>query len=183
MDSDTPNDPMQGVVYLGDGITPVDIWQGLHANARAWEDVPYGASQDQDRLLIDGTDLGVLRALSDYPAEQWSAFCAAVGWTVYGVVGLSWCSGAKFEDIAAIWKDHEFPVTADDHLKRPARLINLAIVPETNSLTSLIKSVGNNLTSTCILIAIKGKHLDVDVSDKTIQGAAPQIAALLAGRK
>lgn len=91
--------PLRGVAHIGDNLTPIDVWQGLHANARAWENVPYGAGQAQDRILIDGTDLSVLKALSEYPAERRSALCGAVGWTAYGAAGLCWCAGASFAEV------------------------------------------------------------------------------------
>ena len=37
MPEDKAAAPMTGVTDLGDGLTVVDIWQGLHANAIAWQ--------------------------------------------------------------------------------------------------------------------------------------------------
>ena len=104
MPEDKAAAPMTGVTDLGDGLTVVDIWQGLHANAIAWQAHPYGASAVQNRMLIDGTDLSVLRALAAYPCASWAALCAAAGWTAYGAVALSWCEGATLPQVFDGWR-------------------------------------------------------------------------------
>ena len=182
MTVDDPNDPMCGVVQLGDGLTPVDIWQGLHGNARAWQNVPYGAGQQQDRMLIDGTDLSVLRALAEYPAEDWAALCHATGWTVYGAVGLSWCADADLKLVWDAWRASRFVIKPLPDFERPARLINPALMPETRKLSELIELSTPSGLALCAMIAASGQPLEIDLPVSKMKNATAQIASFLKSR-
>lgn len=173
---------MQGAVDLGDGLTPIDIWQGLHANARSWADVPYGASQQQDRMLIDGTDLGVLKALASYPAEKWSALCEAVGWTVYGAVGISWCKGANLSQVWAGWEASGVKLKPMPDQERPARFINSALLPQSRKVSDLIEASSPSELAFCAMVASSSEPLDFGKSAGGYQAAPAQIAAFLKSR-
>jgi len=173
---------MRGVVDLGDGLTPVDIWQGLHANARAWSEARYGANPYQDCVLIDGTDLSVLKALSDYPAEKWHALCAAAGMTVYGPVALSWCKDAKIKDVWDGWEASGFPLKPLPEFERPVRFINSAFMPKTRSLKGIVDDLGNSSLAICAAIASSPEPLEFDLDQNMMKSAKPQLAAFLKSR-
>ena len=96
-------DPLLGVIDLADNLTPVDVWQGLHLSALAWQSIPDDHGQTGQRRQIDDSDRSVLGALSEYPAQNWMQLCNATGWTVYGAVALSWCSGAELSQVWEGW--------------------------------------------------------------------------------
>lgn len=132
------HDAMCGAVDLGDGLTPIDIWQGLHAGARSWGRTSYGVAGDQDRVLIDASDLSVLRVLQNFPATNWTALCEAVGWTVYGAVALSWCKGADLRNVWSAWLASGFLLKPLAENERPARLLNPQPLPQTASLSEIV---------------------------------------------
>ena len=173
---------LQGVIDLGDGLTPIDIWQGLHANAHAWIDSPYGVSQEQDRILIDGTDISVLRALSVYPVKKWIALCEAVGWTAYGAVGLSWCEGAELPQIWEAWEASGSALKPLPEYERPARFINPALLPRTRKITDIINLTKPNKLAFGALVAASSEPLIFDLSAAVLVQAEPQLAAFLKSR-
>lgn len=177
-----PVNAMHGAVDLGDGLTPIDIWQGLHSNARAWSQVPYGAGQNQDRTLIDGTDLSVLKALADYPASKWAALCNAAGMTVYGAVALSWCKDAEIKDVWEGWEASGFPLRPLPEFERPARFINSAFMPKTRSLKGIVDEMGNSSLAICAAIASSPEPLEFDLDPNMMKSAKPQLASFLKSR-
>ncbi|TQM90403.1 hypothetical protein BD293_0039 [Roseinatronobacter monicus] len=184
MPEDNLCNPMAGVTDLGDGLTVVDIWQGLHANAKAWPVNPYGlASAAQNRTLIDGTDLSVLRALAAYPGAGWSALCTAAGWTSYGAVALSWCQGATLPQVLDAWLASGFSLKPLPEYERPARLLNPTLLPQTRSLSALVEAAQPNAFALCVMIAHSPEPLDFDMSLETLQSVPqPQLAAFFKSR-
>ncbi len=172
-------DPMQGATDLGDGLTPIDIWQGLHANARNWSAVRYGASQHHDRTLIDGSDLSVFKALATFPAAKWSAMCEAVGWTIYGAVGLSWCKDTALSEVVAAWKETGLKINPTPEMRRPAQMINPAIFPETNSLREAVIAVESDVLSVAIILAARREPIALDIPNNALASAHPMIANFL----
>ena len=78
MTSNITADPLLGVIDLAENITPVDVWQGLHHSATAWQEIPDDAGQSEQRTLIDQSDISVLGALKEFPAERWTSLCDAI---------------------------------------------------------------------------------------------------------
>ena len=182
-------DAMSGAVDLGDGLTPIDVWQGLHANARAWSDVPYAGSQSQDHILIDGTDLSVLKALENYSAKGWHALCTAAGMTVYGAVALSWCEGAELSQVWDGWEASGFPLKPSPEFERPARFINPTLLPQTNKLSGILEACNNKYQdeaiynlAICATIASQKEPPEFDLPPENLTRAQPQIAAFLKSR-
>ena len=183
MPEDKAAAPMTGVTDLGDGLTVVDIWQGLHANAIAWQAHPYGASAVQNRMLIDGTDLSVLRALAAYPCASWAALCAAAGWTAYGAVALSWCEGATLPQVFDGWRASGFPLKPLPEYERPARFINPALLPQTRKLSELATAAEPDILALCAMIAHSPEPPEFDVPHPSLRGTPnPQVAAFLKSR-
>lgn len=184
------HDAMRGAVDLGDGLTPVDIWQGLHAGARSWERTGYGMAGDQDRTLIDASDLSVLRSLQNFPAASWRDLCSAAGWTVYGSIALAWCQGATVVQVWDGWLASEFPLKPLPEYERPARFLNPALIPQTQSLVGIagwVNGLGYKYSPTydlAIAAVIAGLKapLIFDMGPELMLQARPQIAAFLKSR-
>lgn len=182
MTADFYGDPMLGVVDLAENITPVDVWQGLHLNATAWREIPDDHGQDAQRRLIDESDLSVLSVMSNYPAGHWSRLCDATGWTVYGAVALSWCSGAELSDVWDGWLASGFPLMPLPASERPARLINPALRPSSRNISTLIQASTPNTLGLCALIAALDEPLVIDMAAKQFANAPPQVASFLKSR-
>ncbi|WP_082830727.1 MULTISPECIES: hypothetical protein [unclassified Pseudovibrio] len=52
--------PTLGAFDLGEGLTPVDIWQGLHASEPLWMASAGIEGGDENQSRIDETDLSLL---------------------------------------------------------------------------------------------------------------------------
>lgn len=182
MTVDPVDDPMRGVVDLSENMTPVDVWQGLHLSARAWQEVPAGPDQDVQRASIDESDLSILSVLSNYPAGHWKRLCEATGWTVYGAVALSWCSSAELNDIWEGWLASGSPLMPRPVSERPARLINPALLPKTRNLSALIKASSPNTLGLCALIAASDAPLNIDMSAQQFVNAPPMVASFMKSR-
>ena len=172
-------DPLLGVIDLADNITPVDVWQGLHLSALAWQGIPDDHGQAGQRMLIDDSDLSVLRTLSDFPAERWTQLCDATGWTVYGAIALSWCSGAELPQVWEGWLASGHPLLPTPDCERPARLLNPALLPETRQLSALIAASTPSSLGLCAMIAASDAPLVIDLSAGQLKNAPAQIACFL----
>ena len=176
--------PKQGAFLLLDDWSPIDIWYLLHRHADIWI-----TSSNANCEKIDGTDAGVIRSASSIQATRWSALCAAAGWTVYGAVALSWCEGAKLEDVWAGWLASGFPLKPLPQFERPARFINPALLPQTNKsgeINKLMKETspdGNTyqLAVSAAIAALK-EPLEFELEPEQYKDAMPQIAAFLKSR-
>jgi hypothetical protein len=173
------SDPLLGVIDLADDIAPVDVWQGLHYNAVAWRDIPDDVGQDAQRAQIDASDLSLLGVLSEYPADRWMNLCDATGWTVYGAIALSWCSGAELANVWEGWLASGYPLLPTPECERPARLLNPALLPETRNLSGLIAASTPSTLGLCAMIAASDKPLTIDLSAQQLKNAPAQIASFL----
>ena len=182
MTIDSHADPLLGVIDLADNITPVDVWQGLHLSATAWQLVPDDAGQNEQRALIDQSDLSVLSSLSEFPAERWTSLCDATGWTVYGSIALSWCAGGTLAQVWEGWLSSGYPLMPMPEYERPARLLNPALLPKSGKLSELIAASTPSTLGLCALIAASDAPLEIDLSAEQLKNAPAQIAAFLKSR-
>jgi len=175
--SDTgPASKPGSVVTVGDNLTLADVWTSLHASAEVWRNVPHDAAQ-QER--IDDSDLSMLRNLSRVPAALWQKLCEALGWTVYGSVGLSRCEGAEIGMVCAAWEASATVLTPDPVACRPAWLLNPALVPESRKLSDLMMAGEDSNLQICLFIAARSEPIEINLPEDTLQGAAPQLADFL----
>lgn len=174
--------PLSGVTLLGEDFTAIDIWQSLHQTAQSWKNIPAGASQAQDRVLLDGTDLSVIRTLQDFPAERWANICEGVGWTAYGAAGLSWCQGADLAVVCEQWQKSGLILKPTPESERPARLLNPALLPTSRQLSTLIQAASGTSFMVCVFIAAKPEPLIFDLPFEKLKTAKAQPAAFLKHR-
>lgn len=92
-----------GAFDLGEGLTPVDVWQGLHASEPMWiaSAGMEGGAENQNR--IDASDLSLLKQLEQFPAKRWAQMCDGIGWTALGAAALSWCEGSTQQAFQTAW--------------------------------------------------------------------------------
>ncbi|WP_082830729.1 MULTISPECIES: hypothetical protein [unclassified Pseudovibrio] len=112
-----------GAFELGDGLTPMDIWQGLHASEPLWIASAGVEGGDENQSRIDETDLSLLRRLEDFPAKRWAQICDGTGWTALGAVALSWCEGSTDFAFKAAWSNAVADLELKDSEKRALRLV------------------------------------------------------------
>ncbi|WP_039018126.1 hypothetical protein [Halocynthiibacter namhaensis] len=167
-------DPKQGATFLTADWSLIDVWYALHQNAKMW------AKSDPDtKRKCNNTDSGILGTLTETSSELWSNLCRITGMTVYGAVALSWCKDAELSQVWEGWEASGFPLKPLPEYERPARFINPALLPTTNSLLELVKLAENKPLPICAMIVAKGDALDVDLSVNMAANASPQIAAFL----
>ncbi|KZK79001.1 hypothetical protein PsW64_03345 [Pseudovibrio sp. W64] len=92
-----------GVFDLGEGLTPVDIWQGLHASEPLWIASAGVEGGKENQTRIDETDLSLLKKLGSFPAKRWTQMCDGIGWTALGAVALSWCQSSNDQAFKVAW--------------------------------------------------------------------------------
>lgn len=173
------DNPFEGATFLEHDVTPIEIWNSLHNNAKIWLEASKHKMTDADRALVDGSDIGLLRALATFPAAKWSAMCEAVGWTVYSAVGLSWCEGAVLKDVVAAWRSSGVTIAPTPEMRRPARMINPTIFPETNNLSEIVTAVESDVLSVAIILAARREPIALDIPNNALASAHPMIANFL----
>lgn len=116
------NTPTLGAFDLGDGLTPVDVWQGLHASEPLWIASAGVEGGDENQSRIDETDLSLLKSLEAFPAKRWAQMCDGIGWTALGAVALSWCESSTDHAFKAAWSHAVAGQELKDSEKRALRL-------------------------------------------------------------
>lgn len=169
----------EGAKEISDGIFLPTVWTALHENAVSWRRASMSFDTLKQRAAIHENDLALLGALSDTSASQWIGFCDATGWTAYGAIALSWCKGAELSQVWEIWETAGLQLKPIPEIERSARLINPALLSETNSLKKLIAISQNKPLPICLTIAAKGDALEIDLSDNMARSASPWIASFL----
>lgn len=194
-------DLFQPVTILSEELTPVDLWQGLNGNAKAWQELIFNPENTEVCARIDGSDRQFISYLQNFPASRWLMMCHGTGWTVYGAVALSWCAGAKLEDVWSGWEASDFPLRPEPASERPARFLNPALLPavvtgsnpEQNtavtagattprSLRALTEAAENRPLPLCAMIAANDLPIIFDLPADMLSKASPQIASFLKSR-
>ncbi|UXT52435.1 hypothetical protein FY136_24855 [Agrobacterium tumefaciens] len=122
-------------VKFDDGSTPVGIWLELHSTERQWKNtyvslLNAGGSSRDIALQAIGTQHGLLRNLSQFPAERWRMLCDGQGWTPLGCSALSWCQGdVTFSEVADRRKNADWRIDPEIGSDFAALMLNPAIVP------------------------------------------------------
>ncbi|KZL26498.1 hypothetical protein [Pseudovibrio sp. Ad37] len=94
-----------GVFDLGEGLTPVDVWQGLHASEPLWIASAGIEGGQENQTRIDETDLSLLKKLESFPAKRWAQMCDGIGWTPLGAAALSWCQSSNNQAFKVAWSN------------------------------------------------------------------------------
>ncbi len=171
--------PYSGANEIAEGMFAPTIWTSLHTNAELWLRAGFSADTITQRASIQENDGAILRVLSTFPAAKWSAMCEAVGWTVYGAVGLSWCEGVTFSEVVAAWKETGLKINPTPEMRRPARMVNPAILPESDSLRETVIAVESDMLSVAIVMAARREPVALDIPNNALASAHPMIANFL----
>lgn len=157
----------------------VQIWQEIHENHLAWLRVPEGPLRHEDRQLFDASNRRNLSDLGAVPAQDWSALCDGIGWTLLGCVALSWCDAVEKGMVWEALRHVPPPFTATPGNIRACQFLNPAILPGTNLLSDLSLAAGKDSVVLSALIAacVDGIVLDRDAG--TLSSANAQVASFL----
>ena len=161
------------------GKPVIDLWQNIHGNAASYERLRQENALKADMEFINLSDNGNYENLLNCEHTIWAKLCDGIGWTVYGAVALSWCKDAELSQVWDGWEASGFPLKPFPEFERPARFINPALLPTTNSLLELARLAENKPLPICAMIVAKGDKLNVDLSVSMAAKASPQIAAFL----
>ncbi|KZL14360.1 hypothetical protein PsAD2_03764 [Pseudovibrio axinellae] len=111
-----------GAFDLGEGLTPVDVWQGLHASEPLWIASAGVEGGEENQSRINSSDLSLLKKLEAFPAKRWAQMCDGIGWTHLGAIGLSWCQGSTDQAFNTAWS---IAVPDKDHTDSQQRALRL----------------------------------------------------------
>lgn len=151
-------------VDLCDGLTPVDVWQSLHAGERRW----VARTAAEDRLpfagQMDASDRQLLALLGDFPATRWASLCEGAGWTPIAVAALTWCEGATLTIALRAWTrlDPAAEPLPGTVAERAARFLNPVLLPENTP--SVIGRTAGTLTGLAVLLRARADQPFDDMS-------------------
>ncbi|MEL7090401.1 MAG: hypothetical protein AAFN94_01585 [Pseudomonadota bacterium] len=91
--------PLKGAFLVPESVTLADIWSGLHADAISHNRIHQAPDAHRQRAAINDSSRALMRALEECPAPRWQALIECLGVTQYGAIALSWCKGARLEDV------------------------------------------------------------------------------------
>lgn len=175
-------DVFLGARDLGEGLTLPYVWNAIHLSAQlvATLETKGGALVESDR--INKSDAFLYHSLQHVDAQDWKAFCAAAGWTAYGAVALSWCSGAEIQSVWDALDASGLAPSPDPGFDRLAQFLNPEILPEGSTLSELRGQSGGRQIAFCALIAACRAPLVWDLPEDTLCNAPPEIVAFLLPR-
>ncbi|MEL6960542.1 MAG: hypothetical protein AAGL89_16485 [Pseudomonadota bacterium] len=184
---DVKQSPLDGAHMLDGPVTVVDVWQMLHSNAQEWHQVPRDANHYKVKDLLDQADTTAFRKLREFPVDYWEQLCAGAGWTLTGVVGLSWCQNASLDLVAHYWKK-AIPVTVPNaSTMRAASFFRKRLLPEETSVLEVIQKLQDDFTKIAIVLVTRHSELVFDVPTDLLANAPkelqPLIMHLLANRQ
>jgi hypothetical protein len=170
---------LPAVVDLGEGLTPADIWQSLHAGERRWL---LRAPEDERRPLaafMDASDKQLMEILSSFPARRWAELCNGAGWTPIALAAFSWCQGAGLKDVLLGWErlGEAGALVAGSAAVRAAVFINPVLLPE-NRLSALLGATSSTIGQRLLLLA-RGQAPIIDIDPSAQARLDPTIAALI----
>jgi len=167
-------------VELGDGLTPVDVWQSLHASERNWMARAAGEPRFAFAENANASDLMLLQRLSTFPVGRWGHLCDGAGWTPLGIAAVSWCLDARIDQVVGLYQRlGRIPAPGDD-LERAAAFINPAFLPENRF--SAIFETGKSAIGVGILIAARNEPPEIDIAPEKYATLNAQLKALIDAR-
>lgn len=178
-----------GSIDLDGGLTPSDVWVRIHKNIDriiSYEALP---RLPQETNFIQRDTLGLLGMLKSLDFNRWYAVCFGSGMTVYGAIALSWCKDAELSQVWEGWHASGFPLKPSPEFERPARFINPALMPVSDSLYDILNAEARkhedleiHTLAICARIAAVQGPLKFDIPLDSLKTAPPQIAAFLKSR-
>jgi hypothetical protein len=176
----TPANPNQPV-DLGDGLTPADVWQSLHASERRW--MAQGAPDQRLAFgqFVDASDRQVMASLQSFPAARWTSLCDGAGWTPIACAALSWCEGATLDAVLGMWRVLGAWPQPGNAAERAAGFLNPALLPESRFMALLEK--GKDGIGTAVLIAARAEAPALDIPGDRLPQLNPALAVLIEARQ
>jgi hypothetical protein len=165
---------------LGDGLTPVDIWQSLHASQRAWLSRTPEDERRPFAAFAEGSDRQLMEMLADFPAKRWAYLCNGAGWSPIALAAYSWCRDAVLEDMLAGWESlgKDGSISPGSVAERAARFVNPARLPE-NRLSALLKIVTSE-NGLAVLIRARPDAPQRDIPASHLDRLTPATLKMLA---
>lgn len=183
--------PMIGMNSALEGVTLLEIWQGIHHRALHWNLPPEGKTIEEHQFSISFDDRNTCIILEENVlSKHWYSLCNSIGMTVYGAASLSWCKDAEPSQVWESWLASNFPLKPLPEFERPARFINPALMPQSNKLSGILEILNNRhhdssrtySLAICASIAASKEPLEFDISAEKLATATPQIASFLKSR-
>lgn len=169
----------KGARLLDSQMTPIDIWQLVHSNAREWLQVPRNSNFFRIREMLDDADREALAKLSDLAPDIWEHLCYGAGWTILGAVGLSWCHEACFDRVAASWLHVAPAVGADEFTIRAASLLRPGLLPSCGTLRQVCEEMKFDAFKISLVLAAQHSSVEIDLErDELLAAPAILIPAL-----
>jgi len=167
---------------VGKDVPVIDLWQRLHLNAIAWENILNAPSLEPEKHNLDLSTASYLNSLSELSHDIWHSLCTAAGMTVYGAIALSWCQDAEISQVWDDWEASGFLLKPLPESERPARFINPDLLPQTSSLNEIINFCPDKSLPICATIAALKSPLEFDLPVENLKTANPQLASFLKSR-
>jgi hypothetical protein len=169
----------KGAIILRGNLALPKLWQRLHDNAHQWGIMLDMPDQKKNLVALDSIDLDLLGRLAECPAEAWKLICFGAGATVMGAVGLSWCKGAVLADVWHVWAMTGLALLSHPIARRPARLLNPALVGETTSLHAILADAPNDPFLACVQAARAWSAISIDIDETAFAHVPVPVASFV----
>lgn len=168
-----------GAIVLSRKSTLPKIWQWLHDNATQWEIMSRDGESSKNLLALDRIDRETLGLLGECPAEAWLKMCSGTGATQMGAVGLSWCRDARLADVWDMWTASQVPLKPTPVYRRPARMLNPALVGDETSLRRIVDRAKSDIFTACVHAARAGQNIVIDIPTSEIRTVPSVVASFV----
>ncbi|TNE64061.1 MAG: hypothetical protein EP336_16420 [Rhodobacteraceae bacterium] len=182
-----PNEHQEHFKKIKKTYTLIGFWSKLHAFFYELETSLRGLLPEEGRITHNIRTL--CHSMAQIPADKWSGLCSSIGPTVYGAIALSWCKDAELSQVWEGWHASGFPLKPSPEFERPARFINPALMPVSDSLHDILNAEARkhedpeiHTLAICARIAAVQGPLKFDIPLDSLKTAPPQIAAFLKSR-
>ncbi|WP_150523617.1 hypothetical protein [Roseibium sediminis] len=156
----SPNLPID----LGNGITALDILQGIWASERVRSAPGEGTEELEFSEYKPGSDQQLLAMLGTFPASRWRELCNGAGWTPIAASALTWCKDGDLSDALTVYRElGQIPQPAGA-LEWAATMLKPDLLPE-NRFSVLIEN-GEDAVGLGVLIAARHEPpiMDIDAA-------------------
>ncbi|WP_147112940.1 hypothetical protein [Tateyamaria sp. syn59] len=174
----------EGALVVGTEMTLPYLWTSLHLNARMEQQLADKPQFAREGKRFSREIEALLKALQDVEAERWLALCRASGMTIFGVIGLSWCSGATREMLWSAWDACPYDIQPQPGSERPLHFLHPAFKPNFARLSEIIAACGNDDRHACFAIAaLADRPLEIDTDLKEFElGYSTELRSLVQHR-
>jgi len=173
---------LTSAIKLQSGASLVSAFNEVAILSETLEKIDGTGEQDIAFKSAIMTYQGICRDLQKVNASNWLSIGKGAGITVYGTVALSWCKDAQIVQVWEGWMASKFPLLPLPKYERPARFINPALLPATDSLAEIIAFCPDVSLPICTLLAALKEPLVFDLPSDQLKNANPQIASFLKSR-